>query len=146
MSVNELYREVILDHFENPRNKGKISPCDFHEHGSNPLCGDSIELYLNMKDDKVAEIKYEGNGCSISQASISMMTEIVAGKDIAEIKNILNLFKGMMLEDKENPFENDYDLEDLGALEGVKQYPVRIKCALLGWNTLQEILKKITEK
>jgi len=142
MSLNDLYREVILDHFENPRNKHKLEPHDQHEHGSNPLCGDKVDLYLNFENDKVKEVAYEGSGCSISQASISMLTEVVTGKTIKQIEEIISEFKGMMLENQPNPFEDDEDLEDLASLEGVKKYPVRIKCALLGWNTLAEALKK----
>ncbi|MDH5717613.1 MAG: SUF system NifU family Fe-S cluster assembly protein [Spirochaetia bacterium] len=146
MSVDELYREVILDHFQNPRNKGHLKTCDFHEKGENPLCGDSIDLYFIFDNDIIKDIKFEGNGCSISQASVSMMTEAIKGKPIKEIKAIIELFKEMMLEDKINPFKDNFDLEDLGALEGVKNYPVRIKCALLAWNTLSELFKKIAEK
>jgi nitrogen fixation NifU-like protein len=143
MSLNDLYREVILDHSENPRNKKKLEVHQIHEHGSNPLCGDKVDLYLNTgSDHRITEISYEGNGCSISQASISMLTEVVQGKTLDEAQEIIALFKGMMLEDKENPFIDDDDLEDLASLEGVKKYPVRVKCALLGWNTLAEALKK----
>jgi len=142
MSINELYREVILDHSEKPRNKRKLENAQFHEHGSNPLCGDKVDLYLNFENNRVKEISFEGSGCSISQASISMLTEVIEGKTIDEIQEIISDFKGMMLEDQPNTFEDDEDLEDLASLEGVKRYPVRIKCALLGWNTLAEILKK----
>ena len=142
MALDDLYREVILDHFENPRNKEKPEKYEMHEHGSNPLCGDTIELYLDFKDGIVSKVSFEGHGCSISQASVSMLTEITEGKSIEEIKKIIDLLKGMMLEEKPNPFEDDDDLEDLCALEGVKNYPVRIKCALLGWNTLAEAIKK----
>ena len=142
MSLDELYREVILDHFEHPRNKNKLEPHELHEHGSNPLCGDKVDLYLNLEDGKVKEISFEGSGCSISQASISMLTEVVTGKTFDEIQKIMNDFKGMMLENQPNPFLDNDELDELGALEGVKKYPVRIKCALLGWNTLAEALKK----
>ena len=142
MSLDELYREVILDHFEHPRNKSKLEPHELHEHGSNPLCGDKVDLYLNLEDGKVKEISFEGSGCSISQASISMLTEVVTGKTFDEIQKIMNDFKGMMLENQPNPFLDNDELDELGALEGVKKYPVRIKCALLGWNTLAEALKK----
>jgi len=143
--MDELYREVILDHSENPRNKVKPEKFEAHEHGSNPLCGDKVDLYLTFEDGKLEEISFQGDGCSISQASISMLTEITEGKTFEEIEAIMKDFKGMMLEDQPNPFEDDDDLEDLSSLEGVKQYPVRIKCALLGWNTLAEAIKKHRE-
>jgi len=142
MAMDELYREVILDHFENPRNKVKPESFEAHEHGSNPLCGDKVDLYLTFEDSKLKEISFQGEGCSISQASISMLTEITEGKTFEEIEAIMKDFKGMMLEDQPNPFEDDDELEDLSSLEGVKKYPVRIKCALLGWNTLAEAIKK----
>ncbi|MDH4200371.1 MAG: SUF system NifU family Fe-S cluster assembly protein [Spirochaetia bacterium] len=143
MSLDELYREVILDHFEHPRNKGKLDPHDAEEHGSNPLCGDKIDIYLTFGEgDKVKDIRFEGSGCSISQSSISMLTEAIKGKSYSEIQNLIHEFKAMMLENKPNPFSDNEDLEDLGALEGVKKYPVRIKCALLGWNTLDQALSK----
>lgn len=143
MSIDELYREVILDHSDNPRNKGPLEPHNIMEHGHNPLCGDKIDLYLNIDDSGVVNgVSFEGSGCSISQASISMLTEVISGKPIQEVQDLIGDFKGMMLEDEPNPFEDDEDLEELGALEGVKNFPVRIKCALLGWTTLDEALKK----
>ncbi len=143
MAMEELYREVILDHFENPRNKGVLDPCTVHEHGANPLCGDKIDIYLDLDNNgKITKITFDGSGCSISQASVSMLTEIALGKTVDEIREITGEFKHMMLEDGPNVFEDEEELEDLAALEGVKNYPVRIKCALLGWNTLAEALKK----
>jgi len=143
MSLDDLYREVILDHFEHPRNKGKLEPHDIYEHGSNPLCGDKLDLYLNFDAmGNVKDVRFEGSGCSISQSSISMLTEVVQGKSYEEIKKIIADFKIMMLEDKPNPFIDNEALEELAALEGVKKYPVRVKCALLGWNTLDEALEK----
>lgn len=143
MAIDELYREVILDHFEHPRNRGKLEPHEIHEHGSNPLCGDKLDIYLVFDHDKkLSDISFEGTGCSISQASVSMLTEVVKGKSYDEIMKITGMFKEMMLENVPNPFEDNEDLEELGSLEGVKNYPVRVKCALLGWNTLLEAFKK----
>lgn len=143
MSLDELYREVILDHFEHPRNRGKLEPHDVFEHGSNPLCGDKLDLYLNFDEDgNVKDVKFEGSGCSISQSSISMLTEVIRGKSYDEIKKIISDFKMMMQEDIPNPFSDNEELEELAALEGVKKYPVRVKCALLGWTTLDEALAK----
>lgn len=139
--ADELYREVVLDHYKSPRHHGKIEKPDALEWGKNPLCGDELELYLSFKDGKISDVKFEGKGCSISQASASMMTEAIFGKTFDEARRFVAEFKGMMMEGK--PAESLPDeLEDAKSLEGVKKYPVRIKCALLSWNTLLEALKK----
>ena len=139
---DELYREVVLDHYKSPRHHGKMDRPDALEWGKNPLCGDELELYLGVKDGKISDIKFDGKGCSISQASASMMTEAVVGKGLSEVKEIVSDFKGMMMDGK--PADQMPDaLEDAKSLEGVKKYPVRIKCALLSWNTLLEAVKKL---
>ena len=138
---DELYRELILDHFKSPRHYGKMEKADVLEVGINPLCGDELELFLNFKNGGIADIRFQGKGCSISKASASMMTDAVASKSVDEVKKIVADFKGMMLEGK--PADGlPESLEDSKSLEGVKNYPVRIKCALLAWNTLLEGLKK----
>lgn len=137
---DELYKEVILDHYQNPRNFGKLEPCQVHEQGVNPLCGDELELFLNFEGDRVAAVKVQGKGCSISQASASMMAEAIEGKSLKEVKQLIGQFKGMILSDQEPDFPED--LEDLEALNGVKKYPVRVKCAVLAWNTLERALKE----
>jgi nitrogen fixation protein NifU and related proteins len=142
---DELYREVILDHYRAPRHRGKIETPDILEWGKNPLCGDELELYLTFKDGKVSDVKFQGSGCSISQASASMMTEAVAGKTLEQIRGIVSDFKGMMMEGKPADELPD-ELEDAKSLEGVKKYPVRIKCALLSWNTVLEAIKKYEKK
>ena len=137
---DDLYKEVILDHYENPRNYGVLNPCSIHEKGANPLCGDELELYLNMKEDIVEDIMFSGKGCSISQSSGSMMTELVKGKNKSDALSIMAKFKKAILEDSvENFSEDEADLE---SLLGVKKYPVRVKCAVLAWNTLEQALKK----
>ena len=136
---DELYKEVILDHFENPRNFGVLNPAQIHEQGMNPLCGDELELYMNMEGDNIREISFKGKGCSISQASTSMMMEAAEGKSDKEMYDIIRRFKEMIMEDAEPDFEGD--LEDLNALNGVKKFPVRVKCAVLAWNTLEKALK-----
>ena len=135
---DELYKEVILDHYENPRNFHELDPAEIHELGHNPLCGDELELYMNMDGDSIKEISFKGKGCSISQASTSMMMEVMEGKNKEEVKEIIRKFKGMIMEDQEADFEGD--LEDLNALNGVKKFPVRVKCAILAWNTLEKAL------
>jgi nitrogen fixation NifU-like protein len=141
--LDELYKEVILDHYRSPRNRGKLDPSDFELHRDNPLCGDEVHLYGVIEDGKVTGVSFEGKGCSISQASTSMMTEKVKGATVAEAEELAFLFKKMM----QGEVSADPDkLGDLAALQGVQKYPVRIKCALLGWNTLLEGLKVYKEK
>ncbi|MBK6880175.1 MAG: SUF system NifU family Fe-S cluster assembly protein [Elusimicrobia bacterium] len=139
--TDDLYREVILDHFRHPRNQGALEAPDVKVQGVNPLCGDSLELMFTVKDAKIADIKMTGNGCSISQSSASMMTEALKGKALGESEALAKAFKKMMLE---NGAAEDLpeDLEELSALEGVQKYPVRVKCALLAWNTLLQGLEE----
>lgn len=136
--VDDLYRETILDHYHNPRNKGTIENASAAVEGVNPLCGDELTLYLNINDQGIIEdIKMNAHGCSINTASGSMMSEAILGQSVERAKEVIETFKAMMLNKEEDlPLEDD--LEDLEALRGVKKYPVRIKCALLPWNTLLE--------
>lgn len=142
-NLDELYKELILDHYRTPRNRGRVDPADIDLHRDNPLCGDEIHLYARLVDNKVAEIVFEGKGCSISQASASMMTEKLKGAEVEVAESIAQTFKQMM--QGENP-QDPETLGDLIALQGVQKYPVRIKCALLGWNTFLEGLKAYREK
>lgn len=132
---DELYREVITDHSRDPHNKGRIDPADFVKHDHNPLCGDEIEVSGRIEDGRLADIAFEGRGCSISMSAASMMTDVMKGQDLARANAIIDSFKAFMMGkgDPEIPIE---ELGDLEALQGVKKYPVRIKCALIGWNTL----------
>jgi len=139
---DDLYRETILDHYHNPRNHGVIEEPSATVEGVNPLCGDELTLYLKVEDGKIGDVKLTAKGCSINTASGSMMSEAVIGKSIEEAGEIINSFKAMMLE-KNKEVELDDDLEDLEALQGVKKYPVRIKCALLPWNTLIEGIETV---
>lgn len=138
MSLEELYKEVILDHYRAPRNKGRLDPHDVVLERNNPLCGDEIELYLKFEGDAVEGIAFEGKGCSISQASASMMTEKVKGLDAKDARALVESIKRMMTGDEEGDPDT---IGDLVSLKGVVKYPVRIKCALLGWNTLEEALE-----
>jgi len=133
---SDLYKDVILDHFEHPRNYGSLPNAHIHEKGVNPLCGDELEIFLNIENEIVTEVKFQGKGCSISQSSASMMVEAIEGKSKNEAIELIKKFKGMILEDKEPDFGEE--LEDLGSLNGVKKYPVRVKCAVLPWNTLEK--------
>lgn len=138
--VDDLYRETILDHYHNPRNRGTITDATVSTEGVNPLCGDELRLFLKIEDGVVQDIKLESRGCSINTASGSMMSELVLGKSLEEAKAVISEFKKMML-NKGEDIELSEELEELEALQGVKKYPVRIKCALLPWNTLDEGLK-----
>ena len=139
LSLEELYKEVILDHYRSPRNKGRVDPHDVALERNNPLCGDEIELFLRFDGGNVEDIGFEGKGCSISQASASMMTEKVKGMDAKEATALAETIKAMMAGETEGDPD---ELEDLVSLKGVVKYPVRIKCALLGWNTLLEGLEE----
>ena len=133
--LDDLYRDIIIDHYRNPRNRGRLDAPDIATQGANPLCGDEIEVSLVFEDGKVADIRFEGRGCSISQASASMMTEGIKGKTIEEVRGLVGSFKEMM---SGNVEPDEDELGDLEALQGVRKYPVRVKCALLCWNTLLE--------
>jgi nitrogen fixation NifU-like protein len=137
LSLEELYKEVILDHYRTPRNKGRLDPHDVVLERNNPLCGDEIELFVKFEGDNVEGIAFEGKGCSISQASASMMTEKIKGLTTKEARAMAESIKRMMAGEEEG---DPKGLEDLVSLKGVVKYPVRIKCALLGWNTLVEAL------
>jgi nitrogen fixation protein NifU and related proteins len=147
--LEDLYREIILDHYRTPRNRGELeSPPAVESRGHNPLCGDEITLYLLVDgegdDAVVTDVKIGGQGCSISQSSASMMTQAVIGKQVSEARALIRRFRSMMgIEDVESqPGDGDIDLGDLEALQGVVKFPVRIKCAVLGWNTLADALDR----
>ena len=149
-SLDDLYKEIILDHYRSPRNQGELEPPAHRCEGFNPLCGDEVIVFVSLIDQKIEEIKIGGQGCSISQASASMMTEIIKGKSISEAEEIIHAFKEMMdiYESELSGEETDgtsssIDLGDLEALQGVVKYPVRIKCATLAWNTLTQSINEI---
>jgi nitrogen fixation NifU-like protein len=138
-NLEDLYREVILDHYRTPRNKGELPPPATCTEGTNPLCGDEIKIFLNVTDGVVQDVRFSGHGCSISQASASMMTAIVKGKSLADVRAVARRFKQLMtIEEDDGTIPTDIRLGDIEALQGVVKYPVRIKCAVLGWNTLLE--------
>lgn len=139
VSLEDLYKEVILDHYRDPRNKGRLDPHDVLLERNNPLCGDEIELFLRFDGDRLEGISFDGKGCSISLASTSMMTEKVKGLSAEQAREVTESIKRMMAGEE----DGDPDaLGDLVSLKGVVKYPVRIKCALLGWNTLLEGLEE----
>jgi nitrogen fixation NifU-like protein len=163
--LEDLYREIILDHYRSPRNRGELeSPPARRVEGFNPLCGDEIVVTLEVTDDVVSDIKIAGTGCSISQSSASLMSAAVKGKPVDEVRELIHTFKGMMsihgstlpsvngtagegepeTDDGLDPQVIDIDsLGELAALQGVVKFPVRIKCATLSWNTLAQGLDEV---
>jgi nitrogen fixation protein NifU and related proteins len=158
--LEDLYREIILDHYRSPRNRGELdSPPATRVEGFNPLCGDEVVLYLDVEGDTVRDIRIGGQGCSISQSSASMMSSAVKGKTLDEVRALSRAFKGMMSiheQTLDGPADGDGDgdsadepdadvkLGDLEALRGVVKFPVRIKCATLSWNTLLQGIEELT--
>ncbi|MGH2682003.1 MAG: Fe-S cluster assembly sulfur transfer protein SufU [Actinomycetota bacterium] len=136
-ALDELYKEVILDHYKNPRNKREMDAPTVSRRKNNPLCGDEIEIHALVDDGVVKDVTFVGQGCSISQASASMLTESIQGKPLGEATALAADFRGMM-EGRVEP--DDEAFGDLVALKGVAKYPVRIKCAVLAWDILQEAL------
>ena len=143
MDLKDLYQEIILDHGKNPRNLGKFDNYNKDAKGNNPLCGDNVHVYLRLNENKkVEDIAFEGHGCAISMASASIMTDMVRGKEEKEVKEIVTDFLGM-IKDKdslENNILKDDEKTKLMSLSGVKQYPMRVKCATLSWHTLTSAL------
>ncbi|CAB4719451.1 MAG: SUF system NifU family Fe-S cluster assembly protein [Actinobacteria bacterium] len=138
--LEDLYREIILDHYRTPRNRGALeTPPAVVAQGHNPLCGDEIQVYLLVEDGVVRDVKVGGQGCSISQSSASMMTQAVKGKPVADAHRVLDAFRRMMGLDVDGEPE-DVNLGDLEALQGVVKFPVRIKCATLAWTTLAQAM------
>ena len=159
---DDLYREIILDHYRSPRNRGELeSPPAHRVEGFNPLCGDEVVVSMIVEDGRVADLKIGGSGCSISQSSASLMSAAVKGKPIDEVRRLISTFKGMMSiheaalgpdangdgpgdEVESEPEEIDLDkLGELAALQGVVKFPVRIKCATLSWNALAQGLDEV---
>jgi nitrogen fixation NifU-like protein len=149
--LEDLYREIILDHYRNPRNRGELpTPPARRVEGFNPLCGDEIVLYLDVEDGSVADVRVGGQGCSISQSSASMMSSAIKGRSVGEARDLIRAFKAMMsiheqqLDADGNAADEAVEpdpavkLGDLEALRGVVKFPVRIKCATLSWNTLAQ--------
>ena len=139
MSLDDLYREIILDHYKKPRNRApELDPHQVHVHHSNPLCGDEMDLRLRVVDDRVDGIVFDGEGCSISQASASAMTLAVQGRELKDALDLAEDFRRMMHGDE--PTRAD-DLLDGVAFEGVAKFPVRVKCALLGWMAVRDAIE-----
>lgn len=137
--LDDLYRELILDHYRHPHNKGTLEEANVRNEGFNPLCGDEVAVDIEVEDGMIKNIAFRGRGCSISQASSSMMTDAVKGHSTAEAVALAEAFKRMMMEPKEEPAA---DLGDLEAFQGVAKFPVRVKCATLVWHVLEEGLDR----
>jgi nitrogen fixation NifU-like protein len=154
--LEDLYREIILDHYKNPRNHGTLpTPPAVMEQGYNPLCGDEVRVYLLIEDEELKDIRIEGQGCSISRSSASLMTTAVKGKPLSEVRRAVKTFKKMMALEEDSdlygeeiiPIEpiNERTVGELIALQGVVKFPVRIKCATLPWNTLVQALESAVQ-
>lgn len=137
--LRELYQEVILDHNRRPRNRRKPTGPARHAEGHNPLCGDNVTVYIQTEGGRVTDVSFEGQGCAISTASASLMTEAVVGKTLGEAEEVFKSFQSMVTETGEGTARPE--LGDLEVLAGVREYPVRIKCATLPWHTLQAALR-----
>jgi nitrogen fixation NifU-like protein len=137
VALDDIYKEVILDHYKNPRNKRELPDAGLTCSKNNPLCGDEITVFANAEDGKVLEVSFVGQGCSISQSSASMMTEAVGGKTVEQVEELATSVRGMLSGDVE-PDEDAFG--ELVALKGVVKYPIRVKCAVLAWDVLQEAL------
>lgn len=138
MTLDDLYQDVILDHNRRPRNFGPMDPADGHAEGHNPLCGDCVTVFVKRDGDRIVDVTFTGNGCAISTASASMMTEAVVGKTVPEALALLDEVQGVVR--GETP-PNEESLGEIAALCGVKDFPMRVKCATLAWHTLRAALE-----
>lgn len=141
MSLSEdLYKDIIIEYSQNPKHFGNPDGCTVHEEGVNRSCGDEVTLHLDIKDDVIKKVGFTGQGCAISTASAEMLATVIEGKTLEEARDLIRRFKGMILEEKDPNFSEE--LEDLEALKGVVRYPIRVKCATLSWNTLEQALQQ----
>ncbi|RFU67227.1 Fe-S cluster assembly sulfur transfer protein SufU [Bacillus sp. V59.32b] len=139
-NLDTLYRQVIMDHYKNPRNKGSLENGNLVVDMNNPTCGDRIRLTMQVEDGKVTDTKFDGEGCSISMSSASMMTQAIKGKDVETAMKLSNTFSAM-IQGKEYD-DNGLDLGDIEALQGVSKFPARIKCATLAWKAMEKGLQE----
>jgi nitrogen fixation NifU-like protein len=145
VDFEELYQDVILDHYRRPRNYGELPDADFHIHGDNPMCGDEITLHVKFgADDRIEAITFTGAGCSICMASASMLTQKVKHTSRAQAEELMHTFQEMLTAQQDS--EPDKRLGDLALLRGVRKFPLRVKCATLAWHALEQALKKPPQK
>ena len=142
--LRDLYQEVILDHSKHPRNFGRPPTTNCRAHGNNPLCGDRLSLYVSFEDGMVKDVAFEGNGCAISMASASIMTEAVKGKSEADVRALFGRFHHLVTDGHGDDGDAD-SLDKLAVFAGVREFPVRVKCATLAWHTLVAALEGMTE-
>lgn len=133
--LDELYREVILDHFRNSSHAGEIADAQIKADGNNPLCGDELTLYVKLEQDRVSAVRFRGKGCAISQAAVSMLSQQLEGKTLKENQALVQALKALMRGEEPDP---SVDLGDLEALAGVRKFPVRVRCAALSWNVFEQ--------
>ena len=141
--LDELYREVILDHFKNPTHSGELPEAQVKVDGANPLCGDELTFHLKLEDGRIAQVRFKGKGCAISQAASSMLAAQLEGKSLREVAALIEAMKALM--QGVEPDES-MDIGDLEALAGVRKFPVRIKCAALSWNVVEQGLNEYSTK
>ena len=144
LNLHSLYQQLILDHYRKPRNKGELPEKTVEIHMANPVCGDEIRLQLQIEEDRIVDARHVGQGCSISQAAVSMMTNLLKDKELSEAEHLAQQFTDMMHGDEE--VARDRSMGGLRALQGVSKFPVRIKCALLAFDALQEAINKDREE
>jgi nitrogen fixation NifU-like protein len=138
--LRDLYQETILDHYKRPRNFGELAAPDRRAEGHNPLCGDQIDVFVRLDGDRLGEVAFTGSGCAISTASASLMTEAVKGKSLAEAERLFERFHELLTGDPSREAEAVEELGKLAVFAGVREYPVRVKCATLAWHTLHAAL------
>ena len=141
--LDELYREVILDHFKSSTHAGELPGAQIRAEGANPLCGDEVTFYLQLDGGRVQQARFKGKGCAISQAASSMLAEQLEGKTLGELVGLIEAMKALMQGQEPDP---SVDLGDLEALAGVRKFPVRVKCAALSWNVVEQGLKEYGQK
>ncbi len=140
--LSDLYQEVILDHNKRPRNFHRMEQPNRHADGHNPLCGDRVTIYLDIENDRVRDVSFEGSGCAISKASASMMTEAIKGMTLAEVESLFRSFHGLVT--GQEP-AGEEDLGKLVVFSGVREFPARVKCASLAWHTMHAALENVSE-
>jgi nitrogen fixation NifU-like protein len=140
--LDELYRDVILDHFKNPSHAGELADAQVKVEGTNPLCGDELTMHLKLNGQRILQARFKGKGCAISQAAASMLTSQLEGKTVPEVQRLIEAMKGLM-QGKE--LDASLDVGDLEALAGVRKFPVRVKCAALSWNVVEQGLASYQE-
>lgn len=145
MDLDDLYQEIILEHYKTPKNQGTVDEANVEVEGRNPFCGDEIKLTMKVVDGLVQDVKFTGSGCAISQSSASVMTESIKGKTVDEVKTLFKEF-GHMVRGEGHGHDHIEDMNELSAFQGVSAYPTRVKCAMLAWNALSEGIEKELEK